>query len=75
MYKDVNDTMVPHTVVMRDTYFALHYGLVETVTEILGEHELVTPKQSRASLASRETCLEPIDDDPTIEIVLAAYGF
>ena len=64
MYEDVNGTMVPDTVLSRDTYFACHFGTVETVTEILGEYGPVHAKP----------CLEPIDDDPTIEATLASYG-
>ncbi len=64
MYEDVNGIMVPDTVLSRETYLACHFGTVETVTEILGEYGPTAAKP----------CLEPIDNDPTIEIVLATYG-
>lgn len=64
MYENVNGIMVPDGTTMLDTYHAVHYGTIETVTEILGEYGPIKAKP----------CLEPIDDDPTIEIVLASYG-
>ncbi len=64
MYENTNGVMVPDSTTMLDTYHAVHFGAVETVTEILGEYGPINAKP----------CLEAIDDDPTIEIALAAYG-
>lgn len=64
MYEDTNGVMVPDSTVLRDVYHAFHYGVAETVTELFGD----TGPLNEAS------CLEAIDDDPTIETLLAAYG-
>ena len=64
MYENSNEIMVPDTVVAHDMYLACHYGMVETLTEILGEYGPINARP----------CLEDIDGDPSIEIALAAYG-
>ena len=65
MYEDINDIMVPDSTLLRETYHACHFGVAETVTEILGEYGPLNAKP----------CLEAIDNDPTINALLAAANF
>ena len=62
MYEDINGTMVPDSTVLRDMHTAFHHGLAETVIELFGD---VGPFETNPTE-------ETIDDDPTINAMLAA---
>ena len=65
MYEDNNGTMVPDSTVLRDLHSAFHHGLAETVTELFGEVGPFEPNPTE----------ETIDDDPSINALLAANKF
>jgi len=60
--EDANGVMVPNGTALRDVYYALHYNEADTVRELFGD---VGP-------LNEAPCLEAIDDDPTINALLAA---
>ena len=62
MYEDLNGTMVPDSTVLRDMHSAFHHGLAETVIELFGDVGPFEPNPVE----------ETIDDDPTINAMLAA---
>lgn len=62
MYEDANGVMVPDSVVLREFHNAFHYMGPLSVTELFGD---IGP-------LNEAPCLEPIDDDPTINALLAA---
>ena len=62
MYEDINGTMVPDSTVLRDMHSAFHHGLAETVIELFGDVGPFEPNPTE----------ETIDDDPTINAMLAA---
>ena len=63
MYEDANGVMTPNSTMLREIYHTFHYGVVETVIEGFADI---------GSLRDAAPCLEPIDDDPTINALLAA---
>ncbi len=63
MYEDANGVMVPDSTVLREIHHTFHYGVAETVIEKFADI---------GSLRDAAPCLEPIDDDPTINALLAA---
>lgn len=65
MYEDTNDVMHPDSTVLREVHHTYHYGANETVTEKYGE---VGP----LDLDSHN--MEPIDNDKTIDALLAAHN-
>lgn len=68
-FEDSNGVMVPGSTVLREVHHVFHYGTTETVSELFAdEWDGVTGPINEA------LCLEPIDNDPTIEVALAAYG-
>lgn len=62
MYEDINGTMVPDSTVLRDMHTAFRHGLAETVTELFGDVGPFEPNPTE----------EVIDNDPTINAMLAA---
>ncbi len=62
MYENANGVMVPDSVMLRDVHHAFHYGELVTVSELFGDVGPLTGAP----------CLEAIDDDPTINALLAA---
>jgi hypothetical protein len=67
MYEDANGVMVPDSTMLREIHHVFHYGVAETVTELFpDEWDGVTGPINEAP------CLEPIDNDPTINALLAA---
>ncbi len=56
--------MIPDSVVLREVHHASYYTEAETRDELFGD----------AGLLNETSCMEPIDNDPTIEVVLASYG-
>ena len=65
MYEDANSVMVPDNTALREVHHAFHYGVPETVIEMFADI---------GSLRDAAPCLEPIDNDPTINALLAARG-
>lgn len=63
MDEDTNGVMIPDSAVLQKIYHALHSGASETVIERF---------EDIGSLRDAAPCLEPIDDDPSINALLAA---
>lgn len=57
-----DEIMIPDSTVLQDIRYIFHYGISETLTDVLGDVEPIT----------EAPCLEPIDNDPTINALLAA---
>lgn len=57
-----DEIMVPGSTALQEIHHTFHYGMAETATDALGDVEPIT----------EAPCLEPIDDDPTINALLAA---
>ena len=67
MYENAEGIMVPNSTALRDVYHTFHYAVSETVHELFGdEWDGVTGPINEAP------CLEPIDNDPTINALLTA---
>jgi hypothetical protein len=66
MYEDANDVMVPDSVVLREVYHTFHFGVAETVAELFSDEWDGVTGPINAALD-----LEPIDNDPTINALLA----
>ncbi len=62
MYEDINGVPVPDSTVLRDLHSAFGANTGETVTDLFGD----------TGPLNEAPCLEPIDDDPTINALLAA---
>ena len=70
MFEDANSgVMVPDSVVLREVHNAFHYGLSETVAELFGDEW-----DGETGPINAAPCLEDIDDDPTINSLLAAQN-
>lgn len=63
-FEDANGVMVPESTALREIYHAFHYGVPETVSDLFGDIGPLNPAP----------CLEAIDDDPTINALLAAQN-
>ena len=61
--EDANGIMVPGSTMLREIYHVFHYGVIETVIEGFADI---------GSLRDAAPCLEPIDNDQTINALLAA---
>lgn len=69
IFEDVNDIMVPGSTVLREVSRAFHYGGADTVSAMFDENwDGVTGPINEAP------CLEPIDNDPTINALLTAVN-
>ena len=67
MFEDANGVMVPGSTVLRDVHHAFHFGMGETVSDLFGDDwDGVTGPINEAP------CLDPIDNDPTINALLDA---
>ena len=67
MFEDANGTMVPDNTALREVHHAFHYGTSDTVSALFGDDwDGVTGPINEAP------CLEPIDNDPAINSLLAA---
>ena len=67
MYEDSNSVPVPDMTVLREVAHAFHFGVGETVSDMFGdEWDGVTGPINEAP------CLEPIDNDPSINALLTA---
>lgn len=67
MYEDANGVMVPDGTLLREAHHVFHYGVADTVSALFGEEwDGVTGPINEAP------CLEAIDNDPTINALLAA---
>lgn len=67
MVEDANGIMVPDSTMLREVSYAFHYGGADTVSAMFDENwDGVTGPINEAP------CLEPIDNDPAINALLAA---
>ncbi len=67
MFEDANSVMVPDNTALREFQNVIHYGVTDTVSTLFGdEWDGVTDPTNEAP------CLEPIDNDPAINALLAA---
>jgi hypothetical protein len=62
MHEDANGIMIPDSTALQEVHHMFYYHVAETVSELFGD---VGP-------LNIATCLEPIDDDPTINTLLTA---
>lgn len=65
MYEDINDVMHPDSTVLREMHHTFHYGVNETVIEMYGE---IGPLDLDPHI------MEPIDNDKTIDALLASHN-
>ena len=62
MYENANGIMVPDNTVLRELYHAFHYGEPVSASKLFDDSDPLDPAPY----------LEPIDDDPIINALLAA---
>lgn len=67
VFDTANGIMVPDRTILREIHRTFHYGPGETVLDLFG-HEW----DSEIEPVIETPCLEPIDNDPTINALLAA---
>lgn len=67
MFEDANGIMVPDSTVLRDVHHTFHYAVSDTVSDLFEDGwDGVTGPINEA------LCLEPIDNDQTINDLLDA---
>lgn len=67
MFEDANGVMVPASTALKEVHHAFHYGSPDSLSELFGDEW-----DGETGPISEAPCLEPIDNDPTINALLAA---